>query len=235
MRVGIIGSGNMGSAFARRVSAAGHEVFIASRNIDDARKVASSVGERVRAVPLEQLADSADIIIAATPYAEQATAIRGAGRLEGKPVVEISNPLKDDMSGLAIGHTTSAAEEVAKAAPGAKIVKAFNTVFAQLLGGSPGEGRVQVFYAGDDEGAKRTVHSLIESMGFDPLDAGPLKNARYLEPLGMLNIYLGYVAKMGTDIALAVQKVFSKAADQRAQSTPRQTESARDREDRPSP
>jgi predicted dinucleotide-binding enzyme len=238
MKVGIIGAGNMGSAFARRLSAAGHDVFIASRNIEDARKVATSVGARVRAVPQERLADSADLVIAATPYAQQADALRASGRVEGKPVVEISNPLKPDMSGLAVGFTTSAAEEVAKAVGGAKVVKAFNTVFAQVLGDRPTSAtKVQVLYAGDDDAAKGTVRSLIESMGFEPLDAGPLSNARYLEPVGMLNIYLGYVAKLGTDIAPAVRKVSEQAsrADQAAREPARAgTTIGRDQESRPS-
>jgi 8-hydroxy-5-deazaflavin:NADPH oxidoreductase len=235
MKVGIIGAGNMGSAFARRLSAAGHDVFITSRDIEDAKKVATSVGPKVRAVPQQQLADSVDILIAATPYANQAEALRASGRVEGKPVVEISNPLKPDMSGLAVGHTTSAAEEVAKATQGAKVVKAFNTVFAQVLGDRPPSAsgaKVQVFYAGDDDAAKRSVRSLIESMGFEPLDAGPLSNARYLEPMGMLNIYLGYAAKMGTDIAPAVRKVSQQ--DQSARESARTSAAAgRDQESRP--
>ena len=243
MRVGIIGAGNMGSAFARRLSAAGYDVLIASRDAEDARNVAGALGGAVRAVPQHQLAEGADLLIAATYYPSQVDALRASGRLEGKTVVEISNPLKPDMSGLAIGHTTSAAEEVAKALPGARVVKAFNTVFAQVLAGPAtgggGGAAVQVFYAGDDEGAKRTVRSLIESMGFEPVDAGPLSNARYLEPMGMLNIYLGYVAKMGTDIALAVRKASRETTEARADQSARQpAQSAgaggRDQEPRPS-
>ncbi|MFN2564466.1 MAG: NADPH-dependent F420 reductase [Gemmatimonadaceae bacterium] len=241
MKVGIIGAGNMGSAFARRLSAAGHDVVIASRDIADAKKVASSVGSNVRAVPQEQLAGGADVLIAATPFPNQADALRASGRLEGKPVIEISNPMKPDMSGLAVGLTTFAAEEVAKAVGGAKVVKAFNTVFAQVLGDQPasaGAPKVQVLYAGDDDAAKRTVRSLIESMGFEPLDAGPLSNARYLEPVGMLSIYLGYVAKMGTDIAAAVRKVSRQAAESQASQVAREpapagSASGRDRESRP--
>jgi predicted dinucleotide-binding enzyme len=234
MKVGIIGAGNMGSAFARRLSAAGHDVFITSRDIEDAKKVAASVGPKVRAVPQQQLAENVDLVIAATPFANQADALRASGRIEGKPVVEISNPLKPDMSGLAVGHTTSAAEEIAKATQGAKVVKAFNTVFAQVLGDRPASAaKVQVFYAGDDDAAKRTVRSLIESMGFEPVDAGRLSNARYLEPVGMLNIYLGYMAKMGTDIAPAVRKVSQQ--DQSAREPARATTAAgRDQESRPS-
>lgn len=213
MRVGVIGAGNMGSAFARRLGGAGHDVFITSRTLDEAKRVAKTLPEHVEAVEQSQLADRVDVLIAATPFGEQVAALRGAGDLSGKTVIEISNPLTADMSGLTVGHTTSAAEEVAKALGTANVVKAFNTVFAQVLGdGLSGGARVQVFYAGDDENAKRTVRSLIDSMRFEPVDAGPLRNARYLEPLGMLNIYLGYMAKMGTDIAPAVQKVSGQAA-----------------------
>ena len=235
MRVGIIGAGNMGSAFARRLSAAGHEVSIASRDVEGARKVAAAVGARVRAVPQERIADDVEVVIAATPYEHQADALRASGSLDGKTVVEISNPVTEDMSGLAVGLTTSAAEEVAKSAPGANVVKAFNTVFAQVLADAPSSGtKVQVFYASDDEGAKRTVRSLIESMAFEPLDAGPLSNARYLEPLGMLNIYLGYVAKLGTDIAPAVRKVAQQTAPSRADQVARPTTGAgRESETRP--
>ena len=212
MRVGIIGAGNMGSAFARRLNGAGHEVFISSRSLDEAKRVAETLSGKVQAVEQPQLADRADVLIAATPFGEQADALRKSGKLSGKTVIDISNPLTADMSGLSVGHTTSAAEEIAKALDGAKVVKAFNTVFAQVLGDSGATGaRVQVFYAGDDESAKRTVRSLIDSMRFEPIDAGPLRNARLLEPLGMLNIYFGYMAKMGTDIAPAVQKVSSSA------------------------
>ena len=106
------------------------------------------------------------------------------------------------MSGLVIGHTTSAAEEIQRAVPGVKIVKAFNTVFSAVLGSQHGgDSKVQVLYAGDDAGAKDTVRRLIESIGFQPVDGGPLANARYLEPLGMLNIWLGYVGGRGTSIA----------------------------------
>jgi len=204
MHIAIIGSGNMGSAFARRVSAAGHDVTIASKNVEHAKEAARAIGAPVQAMPLNQVADAAEIIIAATPYDQQVEALRSAGALAGGTIIDISNPLKRDMSGLAIGLTTSAAEEIAKAFSGAKIVKAFNTIFAQVLneGADFGAGRrAAVFYAGDDERAKQSVRTLLESMGFEATDAGPLHNARYLEPMGMLNIWFGYMAKRGTAIA----------------------------------
>ena len=207
-KVGIIGAGNVGSAFARRVSAAGHDVLIASRDMQEAEQVAKSTGAKVRAVPQEQLGGATDVLIAATPYSQQAEALQESGNLDGQVVIDISNPMTEEMS-LAVGLTTSAAEEVASTIPGAKVVKAFNTVFAQVLGQLPDKNgaRVQVFYAGDDESANSSVRSLVESMGFEAVDAGPVRNARLLEPMGALNIYLGHVAGRGTDIAFATRRV----------------------------
>ncbi len=205
MKVGIIGSGNMGSGLARRIAAAGHDVVITGRDLAKAGKIAKDIGPTVKAVPLAEVTKGVDLVIAATPAGSQAEALRGAGDLKGKIVIDIANPLKPDFSGLSVGFTTSFAEELAKQVPGAKIVKAFNTVFAQVLSEGPDFGgglRATAYYCGDDEGAKKIVHSLIESMGFDAIDAGPLQHARYLEPMGMLNIWFGYSAKRGTGIAL---------------------------------
>jgi hypothetical protein len=148
-------------------------------------------------------AAGADAVILATGYADAVSALESVGDLQGKVVIDITNPLTADYMGLAIGHGTSAAEEIAKTVPGAEVVKAFNTVFAQVLaeGADFGSGRkVSVFYASDSERAKQTARALAESMGFEAVDAGSLKNARYLEPLAGLNIYLGYGAGLGTAI-----------------------------------
>jgi 8-hydroxy-5-deazaflavin:NADPH oxidoreductase len=201
LKIGIIGAGNMGSAFARRLAAADHEIAITAGGLDEARKVASEVGRRVRALPREELAEGTDLLILATPYSHSVDALRAVRHTDGKAVIDISNPFAEDMS-LLVGHTTSAAEEIQRAVPGVKVVKAFNTIFAAIVAAPPGGGvKVQVFYAGDDAGAKDTVRRLAESTGFEPVDAGPLSNARYLEPLGMLNIWLGYMGGRGTNIA----------------------------------
>ena len=155
-------------------------------------------------VDARNAASDADAVVLATAYGDAVKALEAAGDLRGKVVIDITNPLTADYMGLTLGHSTSAAEEIAKAVPGAEVVKAFNTVFAQVLadGADFGAGRkVTVFYAGDSERAKQTARALAESMGFDTVDAGGLKNARYLEPLAGLNIYLGYGAGLGTAIA----------------------------------
>lgn len=145
-----------------------------------------------------------DFFAALTGYPDAVTALRSVGSLAGKVVVDITNPLTADYMGLTLGHDTSAAEEIAKAIPDALVVKAFNTLFAQVLaaGADFGNGqKASVFVAGDSERARQTVRALAESMGFATIDAGGLKNARYLEPLAGLNVYLGYGAGLGTSIA----------------------------------
>jgi predicted dinucleotide-binding enzyme len=209
MKVGIIGSGNMGGGLARRIASAGHDVQMTARDLAKAEKIAKEIGQKVKIVPIGEIGKGVDVLIAATPAGSQAEALRNAGDLNGKIVIDIANPLKPDFSGLSVGFSTSFAEELSKQVPGVKIVKAFNTVFAQVLSEGPDFGSglsAAAFYCGDDGGAKKTVHALIESMGFDAIDAGPLSNARYLEPMGFLNIWFGYTAKRGTGISLNLVK-----------------------------
>ncbi len=203
MNITVIGTGNMGSAFVKQLSRAGHKVVVAARDLDKAEAVASA-NPGSTAKPLAAAAEQAEVIVLATGYADGVVALKSVGDVHGKVVIDITNPLTADYMGLTIGHTTSAAEEIAKAVPEAKVVKAFNTVFAQVLaeGADFGNGhRVPVYFAGDDAAAKSTVSNLIENIGFAPVDAGPLKNARYLEPVAGLNIYFGYGAGKGTAIA----------------------------------
>jgi 8-hydroxy-5-deazaflavin:NADPH oxidoreductase len=202
-KIGIIGAGNMGRAFATQLAAAGHSVTITATNPAHAEEAAAKAGANARAVRTGEIARDTDLLILAVPYAAAADALRGAGDVTGKTIVDISNPVTPGYSALALGFSTSAAEEIQKAVPKAKVVKAFNTIFAQVLGAARGGTRAQVLYAGDDAGAKGAVRALIESVGFEAVDAGPLANARLLEPLGMLNIYLGYAGGRGTGIAPA--------------------------------
>jgi 8-hydroxy-5-deazaflavin:NADPH oxidoreductase len=202
-KIGIIGAGNMGRAFATRLAAAGHTVTITATDSAHAEEAAAKAGANASAVRPDKIARDTDLLILAVPYAAAADAVRGAGDVTGKTIVDISNPVTPDYSALALGFSTSAAEEIQKAVPTAKVVKAFNTIFAQILGAVPGGTRAQVLYAGDDAGAKAAVHALIESAGFEPVDAGPLANARLLEPLGMLNIHIGYAGGRGTGVAPA--------------------------------
>jgi predicted dinucleotide-binding enzyme len=203
MKVLVIGSGNMGSAFVKQLSAAGHEVSVTARNASKVAELAAQY-PGVKAVASASAADGKDAVILATSYEDAVSALQSVGSLQNKVVVDITNPLTADYMALTLGHSTSASEEIAKAVPGAEVVKGFNTLFAQVLneGADFGKGqKVTVFVASDSERAKQTAKSLAESMGFLTVDAGGLKNARYLEPLAGLNIYFGYGAGLGTSIA----------------------------------
>lgn len=204
MKITVIGAGNMGSAFVKQLTRAGHQVTVTSRGAVKAQQVAAANKGAV-ARPAAEAAVGADAVVLATGYGDAVAALESVGNLQGKTVIDITNPLTADYMGLTIGHNTSAAEEIAKAVPGAEVVKAFNTVFAQVLSDGPdlAANKVTVFVASDSERAKQTTRTLAESIGFQVIDAGGLKNARYLEPVAGLNIYLGYGAGLGTSIAPA--------------------------------
>jgi predicted dinucleotide-binding enzyme len=201
MKVTLIGAGNMGAALSKQLALAGHQVRVTARDLGKAAALAQA---GVSVVPAQGAAADADVVILATGYGDAAAALASVGDLKGKVVVDITNPLSADYMSLTLGHSTSAAEEIAKAVPDALVVKAFNTLFAQVLaeGADFGQGRkASTFVAGDSERARQAVTALAQSMGLDVIDAGALKNARYLEPLAGLNIYLGYGAGLGTGIA----------------------------------
>lgn len=184
-KVGILGKGNVGKALGHGLREAGHEVRF---------------GHRDPAEPVKDCAAWAEAVILAVPFDQVGACVREAGEaLDGKALIDATNAIDDD-GGLAIGTTTSGAEELQKFAPQAKVVKAFNTIFAEQMDKGEAHGTpLTVFVAGDDGGAKRLAIGLAKDIGFDALDAGPLKSARYLEPLALLNITLAHEQHMGTD------------------------------------
>ena len=205
MKITVIGTGNMGSAFAKQLSSAGHSVRITGRDIEKAHVLAAQFAN-VSAFPAAEALGDSDIVVLATAYTDAAAALQSLGDLTGKVVIDITNPLSADYMSLTIGHVTSASEEIAKAVPQAHVVKAFNTLFAQVLADGPtfsDDQRGSVFVASDSERAKQTATALAQSLGWNTVNAGGLINARYLEPLAGLNIYLGYGAGLGTSIAPA--------------------------------
>lgn len=203
MNIAIIGTGGIGSGLASLLATTKHEIVVSDRKggVEAAKNLASR-GLSVQAADVRQAVQAADVVILAVPY-DAAAGLAEVADFHGKVVVDVTNPVKDDFSGLQIGHTTSAAEEIASALPGARVVKAFNTVFAQVyekgvsFGGTP----VQTFVASDDADAKAAVIALANEAGFDARDSGSLKNARYIEPLAYLNIQNGYMLGQGTQIA----------------------------------
>jgi NADPH-dependent F420 reductase len=206
MNIAIIGTGNMAKGLAARFAGAGHAVTLGGRHTAKAEAAARELG--VSSAPVADAGRAADVVILAVPYGAVADVIDAGGGFAGKVVVDITNPMTADFSGLSIGHTTSAAEEIQKRAPQAKVVKAFNTIFAQVLqnGGRAAGRPATVFVAGDDANARATVAKLAESAGFETLETGALATARYLEPAAALNITLGYGLGHGTDIAPTWQR-----------------------------
>lgn len=204
MKVAIIGTGNMGAGLAATLAAAGHEVSIGARDLAKAAALANKVGHGAMGGGIAAAAKLADLVILALPFGAIADAIKQAGDLAGKVLVDISNPISADYKELVIGHTTSAGEEIQKLAPQAKVVKAFNTIFAQLLAPESRPNKtLQVFVAGDDAAAKASVSELAKSVSFEAVDAGPLSNSRYLEPIGEMNIHFGYFLGKGPVVAPA--------------------------------
>ena len=198
MQIAVIGTGNMGSGLASVFAKAKHEVAIGSRDMAKAAALASQVGYGAVGGDIEAAVKMADIIVLATPYPFAAETLKAAGDLTNKIIIDISNPITADFQGLLIGHTTSAAEEIQKLAPQATVVKAFNTIFAQLLPTEAREGKtLQVLVAADDANAKAEVSKLAQSVGFDAVDAGPLSNSRFIEPIGEMNIHFGYFLGWG--------------------------------------
>ncbi|MFA6954903.1 MAG: NAD(P)-binding domain-containing protein [Thermoanaerobaculia bacterium] len=184
-KIGIIGDGNVGSALARGLKRAGHDV--------------RAVGKDKAAI--RETASWAEVVLLAVPFGAIDEVVKEVGNVvEGKTLIDVTNALDANMS-LAVGFTTSAAEELQKKLPKARVVKAFNTVFAQHMdSGRLGDKPLTAFVAADDAGAKKRVLELAAEIGFDAVDAGSLKSARTLEPLAFLNIQLGYALGMGTQI-----------------------------------
>ena len=204
MNVAILGTGNMGAGLASVLAAANHEVAIGARDPAKAAALAEKIGSQAVGGGIAAAVKLADVVILALPYDAVGDALKAAGDLTGKVLVDLSNPITADFKELTIGHSTSAAEEIQKLAPRAFVVKAFNTVFAQLLPREARDGKtLQVFVAGDEVKAKARVSALAQSIGFEPVDAGPLSNSRFIEPLGEMNIHFGYFLGKGPVVAPA--------------------------------
>jgi 8-hydroxy-5-deazaflavin:NADPH oxidoreductase len=206
MKIAVIGTGNVGSRLAKLFVLANHQVLLGSRTPHKAEEIATTLGENAAGMTYADAASAADVILVATPWTNSATlnAMQQLGDLREKIVIDCTNPLAPDYVSNLLGHTTSSAEEIAKLIPEARVVKAFNTIFADIM--EPGkqifeEHRGTGFYCGDDPGAKEVVAKLIQDTGFEPVDVGVLKNARYLEPMAQLNIQIAYVLGGGTDVA----------------------------------
>src|SRR5262245_1568473 len=203
MNIGIIGSGNMGAGMGEGWAAKGHQIlFSFLKDQGRLRAVADAAGPTTRVGTPEQAAAVGDVILLAGPWAAVAAALQAAGALAGKVLFSCVNCLKPDFSGLEIGTTTSAAEEIAKRAPAARVVEAIPPM-AQILASDfhrlCGQ-QISTFYRGADPGAKAVGAGLPADLDLEPVDAGPLTSARFIEPAGMLVVQLGYGMGLGPNI-----------------------------------
>jgi NADPH-dependent F420 reductase len=204
MNIAIIGSGNVGGTLGTRWAQGGHTVAFASRNSasSEMADLVKRAGPNARATSASEAAATSHVVLFATPWEATEIAIASAGDLTNKIVIDATNPLYSDLSGLSVGTTTSAAEKVQLLATGAKIVKAFNTIGYNIMADPKfGGDKAVMFYCGDHGDAKEVVKQLATELGFDALDAGPLTQARVLEPFALLWISLAYKAGFGREIA----------------------------------
>jgi predicted dinucleotide-binding enzyme len=209
MKIGIIGAGNVGGTLGRRWARAGHDIMFGVRNLQDPElaDLVKEAGKHAHVASVKEAAQSGEVVVLATPWPAAHDAVQNAGNLSGKVLLDCTNPIKPDLSGLEIGHTTSAGEQVASWAPGARVVKIFNTTgFKNMENPRYPESPATMFYCGDDDAAKRTAHLLASDLGFDPIDAGTLTIARLLEPYAMLWIHLAHGQKLGMNIAFHLMR-----------------------------
>jgi predicted dinucleotide-binding enzyme len=200
--ISIIGAGGMATAIAGRSIKAGHLVEVISRDPAKAQALADKLGAGV-ATGTYGAAPAGDIVILAVPYSGVAAAVADFGNaLDGKVIIDITNPVAPDLSGLVTPSGSSGAQETAKGVPaGAHVVKAFNTLFGHVLARG---GRLDAFIAADDAEAKARVSTFLDSLGLRPLDVGRLQMAQTLESLGLMMIGLAKNGAGSFDIAMHV-------------------------------
>jgi predicted dinucleotide-binding enzyme len=208
VKIAVLGAGNVGGTLGKAFALTGHDIFFGVPNPEDekSKKLVDTIGRNNASVgSVADAVHSAELVVLATPWDAARAALQSAGNLTNKIVIDCTNPLKEDLSGLVIGHTTSAAEQVAQWTDGAKVCKAFNqTGFQNMANPKFSSGNAVMFVCGDDSISKKIVLRIVEQIGFESIDAGELSVARLLEPLAMLWIHLRYKTNMGTDFAFGI-------------------------------
>ena len=197
MKISILGAGNVGGTLGAGWVKRGHDVVFGLR---DPKKGDASTTAKVASVM--EAAQSSEIVVLAVPWNAVPDAVRSAGDLKGKIILDATNPVLPDFSGLDTAPGTSGAEKVATLAPGVPVVKVFNTTGYPNMANPDYNGQpATMFYCGDDAGAKSTASGLARDLGFEPVDAGPLSQARLLEPLALLWITLALKQGLGVNFA----------------------------------
>ncbi|TMQ57590.1 MAG: transmembrane reductase oxidoreductase [Candidatus Eisenbacteria bacterium] len=206
MRVGILGSGLMGGKLGTIFAGAGHEVvFSYARSNQKLERLAREAKGKARPGTPREAAQEADAVLLAVHWSRIDDVLNQAGDLSGKVIVTCSLPMNDDDTELVVAHTSSGAETLAKRLPKARVVSAFNTVPSEVLFGvyeaRRKASRPGLVYCGDDRSGKNLTAKMIRDVGFDPVDAGPLRIARYTEPFALLVAQLAYEGKGGPKLA----------------------------------
>jgi predicted dinucleotide-binding enzyme len=211
MRVGIFGSGLMGGKLGTLFARAGHEVvFSYTRSKEKLNRLARDARGNARAGTAREAAQGSDAVLLAVHWSRIDDVLNQAGDLSGKVIVSCSLPLNEDNTELVLGHTTSGAEALAEKLPGAEVVAAFNNIPSEVLFGVfEARGKAtppSMVYCGDTEAGKDIAATLIRDIGFDPIDAGPLRNARYTEPFALLVAHLAYEGTEGPELAYRFER-----------------------------
>jgi 8-hydroxy-5-deazaflavin:NADPH oxidoreductase len=208
MRIGVIGAGSVGGTLGRGWARRGHEVVFGVRDPGRPEVVKLlEAAEGARAASVAEAAAGGEVVVLATPWGATRDAVQQAGDLAGKVLLDCTNPLKPDLSGLDVPPGSSAAQQIAAWAAGARVVKVFNTTGANnMVEPIYDEQPATMFYCGDDGEAKAVAARLAADLGFEPLDAGPLEKAPLLESLALLWIHLAYGQKLGRDIAFKLMR-----------------------------
>jgi hypothetical protein len=211
MKIGILGSGLMGGKLGTLFARAGHEVvFSYARSEQKLRKLAREAQGNARAGTPAEAAGGSDALLLAVHWSRVDDVLKQAGDVAGKVVVSCSLPMNAANTGLVVAHTSSGAEALAKKVPKARVVSAFNTVPSEVLFGvfeaRRKSDRPSLVYCGDDSGSKKIAAGLIRDVGFDPVDAGLLRIARYTEPFALLVAELAYEGKSGPELAYRFER-----------------------------
>ena len=209
MKIAVLGMGSVGGTLGRRWAELGHAVTFGSKDPRDAKgkELVASIKGKAKVATVFEAAADADVVVLATPWEANRTALGAAGDLTGKILIDVTNPLKPNLAGLAVGLDNSGAEEVAKLAAGARVYKALNqTGWENMADPTYPGGRAVMFVAGDEPAGKAMVLGLVAELGFESIDAGELTIARLLEPYAMLWIHLMVRRKLGRHFAFGLMR-----------------------------
>lgn len=206
MKIAVIGAGSVGGTLGRRWAELGHSVQFGVRDVSDgsANTMVRGIRGKASLASVRDAVGDAEVVVLATPYAANAAAIGSAGDLAGKILIDVTNPIGPNFS-LALGFENSGAEQVARAAKGARVYKALNQVGYEVMA-DPAfpAGKPVIFVAGDEPAGKCIVLDLVSALGFEAIDAGELAIARLLEPYAMLWIHLMARRKLGREFAFGL-------------------------------